>query len=759
MDRTLLLVAALAACGTQAAALPVHVVLDWPTGRPASALERARIQAVRQTGPAADSVPVEAEAGPDGVVLELGGGVWQVQASAPGYWSQAAEVVAGRQAPSRVRLVLWPAASLHGEILTAGGEPLPRHLEVRLSATPVPAGTGARAPIPRPQPSPSRAELRCRIEEGAWNCLGPAGLFDVQLEAAGYAPQYAWGVSLRATENTDFGRTALLRTASVFGRAVRTDGSDPQGPCRATLRAEVARRALEPGPESTAEGEASLSVPLTQRGYFQVLGVPPGRHVLAVECPAASGIREVRVRADNETRVDPPLLLEELTLDIAITPKADPEGRPWQLTVDATAPRLRRIAEKATTLADGRWVRRGLTAGSYRVAVSSSGGTLWLQRFFKLDEGSGPLSLRLPFVAVAGRVLLSAQPVRAQLAFFNEAGGEPATLTSDNDGYFQGLLPVAPDVQETRWTVEAHATHPAINRRLEGVSVQPVASGASAWLELALPAFAVHGTVVSDEGEPQSGAEVTFEETRSGARTGTATDDAGGFELPDLPAGSYTAVAESVEGASERTAFEVAEGIESELKLVLKHSDRVPFYVVSSRGPVADAAVQVWIPPGVTWGFTHTDADGRFEIELPPGTSEVGLTLGAPGYALKLMRLPVAGEHTITSEHTITLDASGGTLALDLQPSGRALDSSATPYLVHGGAIEAAGSLGGWGTDEANVSGDRPAVVEAIEPGEYALCLVADPAELTALWRGALPSSRCRKGSVEYGGTLTLSPP
>src|SRR6185503_4443013 len=100
-----------------------------------------------------------------------------------------------------------------------------------------------------------------------------------------------------------------------------------------------------------------------------------------------------------------------------------------------------------------------------------------------------------------------------------------------------------------------------------------------------------------------------------------------------------------------------------------------------------------------------------------------------------------------------TLGASGGTLMLDLQWPGGAKGGSTTPYLVHDGAIEAAGALPGWGTAHDGASGGGPAVVEAIEPGIYALCL-ADPAELAALWRGALPSDRCITGSVEQGRTL-----
>jgi len=750
LGRGALLAAALVVCGSPATALPVRVGLEWPADRPPSALARIHIQAIRTAGPPASGpVEAEAEAGPDGAILDLGGGVWQVQASAPGYWSDGAEVTIEGRTPTSLRLALWPAASLHGEILMDGGRTLPRELEVRLSAVPAHARE-LTAPGAAAAESPSQATLRCRIEGGAWSCVGPAGVFDVQLEAAGYAPRYVWDVSLDAA-GTDLGRTVLRPGPWVFGRAVRSDGSNPQGPCRATLQGNVRRRGSpEPDPENTADGETSVSVPLSRRGYFHVVGVPLGAYLLGIECPAASAFQELQVQADGETRVDPPLLLEELTLDIAVTPKVDAAGRPWQLTVEATAPHWRRIADKALASADGRWARRGLTAGNYRVAIQSSDGTPWLQRVVGLRADSGPLSLRVGFVEVAGRVLLGAQPLRTRLIFSNEAGGEPVALTSDDDGRFQGLLPASPGVLETRWTVEAHAAHPPINRRLEGVSVRPEAGETAVWVDLALPTFAVRGTVVSDTGEPESGAQVTFEDTRSGVRTVTATDDAGSFELSELPAGSYTAVAESIHGISERSALEVMEGLESELHLVLGRSEHIAFYVVSSQGPVVDAAVQVWIAPGVPRGFARTDADGRFQVDLPPGNTEVGLTVGAQGHALKLTRL------RISDEQTVTLGASGGRLVLDLQPPGRSGDGSTTPYLVHDGAIEAAGALAGWGGVDPSSAG--PTVIEAIEPGIYALCL-ARPEELADLWRGPLPANRCQQGAVEPGGTLTLSLP
>jgi carboxypeptidase family protein len=551
------------------------------------------------------------------------------------------------------------------------------------------------------------------------------------------------------------------QATEVLGRAVRRNGSNPAGPCRASLRAELDRRgAPDTDPENQPDGRTTFSVPVNPSGHFQFTNIPPGRYLLVVDCPSASGVRELGVQADTETRIDPPLLLGDLTLEVVIFPAVDPSGQPWRLTVDATMPRLRKIAHNVTTSADGRWARRGLIAGNYRVNISSSDNKAWLQRFFNLSAKSGPLRVQLPFIRLSGQVRLNTEPVRAQLVFHNEAGGEPTTLTSDENGTFQGVVPVTAGAQETIWTVEAHAKNPPIMRRVVGAGV-PTLGETSAWLDLALPSFAVHGIVVSQAGKPQNNTQVTFEEISNGARTSTATDETGGFEVKDLSPGKYIAVAESVEGVSERTPFQVQEGKESEVKLVLTPSDRVSFHVMSSHGLVADAAVQVWIAPGVPRWFTHTDQDGRFELKLPPGTTEVGLTIAAQGYAIKLTRLQISRDNDKSSSeaNTVTLDSSGGTLVLDLSPPGHLADSSMTPYLVHNKTVEAVGTLVGSSTKQADVNGAEPLAFQIIEPGIYSLCLVGNPAELAAFWFGAPPSSHCRTGSVEQGKTLTLSAP
>ncbi len=546
---------------------------------------------------------------------------------------------------------------------------------------------------------------------------------------------------------------------SIYGRAVQANGSNPSGPCRASLQPEIDRRgAPEPESSATPDSKTSFSAPLDQQGYFHILGAAPGKYVLAVECPTASGVRELLVEQAKDIRIDPPLRLEDLTFEIAITPKHDPDGKPWQLTIDATMPRLRPIAKNVAMSPDGRWRRRGLVADNYRVNISSSDGRPWLQRFFNLSTARPSLSIRLPFMRVEGEVHLASQPVRARLTFHNDDGGEPMTLISDEGGFFQGLLPITPGgVQKTRWTVEARGTEAPISRRLSGVSA-PSAGQTTAWLDLSLPVFAVHGTVTSEAEQPQAGVQVIFEDGSNGTRTSTATDDTGAFELSDLPPGKYVAWAESLDGVSPRTPFEIIPGAEGELHLVLTPSECLPFYVVSRDGPVAGAAVQVWSPPGTPRYFAHTDGEGRFEVKLPPGTTEVGLTVGAPGYALKLTRMKISKQSENSREgNTIELDESGGTLVVDLQPPGPSAEAPATPYLVHDGAIEALGTLADWGYEQPDPGAPGRMVLKSIEPGDYAMCLIRDPAQMTTLWMGALPSDQCRKISVEENETQSVS--
>ena len=528
------------------------------------------------------------------------------------------------------------------------------------------------------------------------------------------------------------------------GRLARPDGEPPPGPCRAEVRVAPRR---PPGPERAAtHGERVFGAVPDPRGFFQLAGLPPGDHLLTAECAAAGAARPVRVLPDAETRVEEPLVLEDLAIEVALTPPVDPAGRPWRLHLQATAPHWRSIVRNAQADSDGRWLRRGLTRGTYRVDVTSDAAH-WASRTLRLDTANGPLALQVSVVTLAGRVRLGDRPLRARLTFVSKTGAGPLSLESDDGGLFEGALP-GEGARDAAWSVEVESVQPPVSRRLEVVVAG--SRDAPAWLDLDLPLVSARGKVLDLEGRPAPGAQVTAEEAATGARRLVLANGDGAFELGALAAGTHTVVAESPAGISEPVPLVVLDGAEQQLELVLKRPVRSAGYVRSDKGPVSGAGVQLWMAPGLPRTFLRTDAAGRFEHGLPHEVTEVGVTVTAPGYATRMSRLAVGDEEPMV----IVLQAAAGTLILDSGPAS-GIDPMAL-VLAHGGGLESVGALVRWAEQAgARATGHR-VVLPGLEPGLYALCH-ADPQDLSALWLGnPTAEERCVSGSVPEGGVLQL---
>ena len=322
-------------------------------------------------------------------------------------------------------------------------------------------------------------------------------------------------MSLEAAAATDLGRTVLRRAASVLGRAVRRDGSSPQGPCRATLRADVAaaRRAGARSGRRARRRDELLRAPQPTRL------LPPRRRPARRPCAGRrmpGGERRPRAARGGGPR-DP-------DRSSAAARRADARHRRHAGGRSRGPALAAHRGHHRAALAADRGQGHGLggralgTAWPHGRHLScrrqEADGTQWLQRFFELGAGSGPLSLRLGFVGVAGRVRLGTQPLRARLVFFDEAGGEPATLASDDDGRFQGLAAGRArrpgDPLDRRGARGATADQPAPGA---ASACRRLPARRAAWLELALPIVAVRGTVVLGGGPARSGVQVVLRET------------------------------------------------------------------------------------------------------------------------------------------------------------------------------------------------------------------------------------------------------
>jgi hypothetical protein len=506
---------------------------------------------------------------------------------------------------------------------------------------------------------------------------------------------------------------------------------------------------------AVTRGETTFAATPDRHGFFQLVGVPAGEHELSVECSEATASKSVVVSDDVETLIEEPIVLAAAVLDVVVTPRLDPERRPWRLSVYATAPRWRAIAEAAAVSAEGRWSRRGLPPGSYHVEIASEDGTVWARRALDLADRLESLAIAVPLLAVSGRVQLASRPLSARLEFSDGEGGEPVRVDSREDGLFDASLPVARSGAGRRWTVEVHSVSPPVNRRLENVAIAAAPGETATWLELTLPVVGIRGSVLSEDGGPQGGAVVTAENADTASRTVVTTDGAGSFEIASLPPATYRLTAEAPAGSSEPASVEVAEGAEQELQLVLRRATRLTGRVVSDEGPVEGAGLQIWVAPGVPRTFVSTDAQGRFEASLPPETADVGITVTAPGFPVKLTRETFVDGEPIT----ITLAAPAGRLELVVPPdAGSSSVESTGTYLACDGAIESVGTLATWAQLDGGGEREGEVVVPRMEPGLYALCRLG-PQDQPAVWRGALPSQRCATGELAAGGTLRLSLP
>jgi carboxypeptidase family protein len=439
-----------------------------------------------------------------------------------------------------------------------------------------------------------------------------------------------------------------------------------------------------------------------------------------------------------------------LTLAIRVVPPRDPAGRPWRLDVVEITRDNRVIAVGVGLPPEGRWQRTGLTRGLYRLDLANGAGHPWLGRVVELDERTAPVLLRAPSVKVSGLLQLGVRPLRARAVFRDDAGNARIPLESAADGRFSGYLPWTEEGRYRGWAVEVQAASPPVNHRLEGVLV-PAARGGEAWLDLVVPHTGVRGTVLAEDRAPQEGALVLCEGLEEGLGTTVAFSDARGvFDLTGLAAGAYRLSAEGPHGLSDPREVRVGPDDQEELELVLTRRKRLVSGLVRAGGePVALAVVHFWMAPARSRGSALTDAQGRFELALPSGVDEIGLTVGARGYALKMTRVAASGPEPVVVE----LERAAGTLVLESLPGG-----ADSVLLAHAGSVQSMDALAAWAAENGEEPRADRLVIPAVEPGRYSVCW-ARPRDREAVWAGKGGAGLCRTGQLAADGELSLSPP
>lgn len=706
------------------------------------ALEAVTVSAVAsQQG--TELVQAEAPA-PGAVDLRLAPGLWQLEASLPGYWSTPAIVNVQPGLPASTTLRLWPSGELRGRWLLPEGARRPQTMTVRFL---YPATTASR----QVHDLAAEGETECRVLVSShFRCALPIGAWDLRLGASGFAPTYLWNQAVRVQEPTWVGELALRKGGSVAGWIPTCEGSAGEARCSVSVEPMAAGQARDPGVLAGLRMR-KVDAAVRSNGFFQLLGVPAGTYVLTArqEGFAPGTVFPVLVLEDRESELRDPMQLQRpLDLQVNLEPAVDPQGQPWKLVLfqHGALPETREeVAAAAQPEGEGIWVWPGLAPGEYDIHVRDGAGTIWDSARFQLDEGSEVLDISLDLVRVNGRVLLGDEGLAARIHW-------PVSIymESNEDGDFSGLLARAGEYPVVTVKSAAEQVHWSFPK----VQVEVAEGQSAAWVEFRLPDTEVVGTVVDEAGRAVSGALVA--PIVNGHMGGSVqTTSQGRFRFRGLPEGDAIVQATSALGDSDPVTLTVAEGLTPpEMHLVVRERREIRGVVVGPGATaIPGARVQAWAPGMLELKTAVTGGDGSFVVELRGGPGTTHFLIQAAGHAYATRSVDL---HQRTEVRLQVGQDQGGTLLVDTAISRIRPDAPVSMFLLHNGALVPLGELLAW----RDLNGLPPTPgggrheIPLVESGDWQICLY--PLSAVDISRMKINQQYCTGDYLAPGGELTL---
>ena len=295
--------------------------------------------------------------------------------------------------------------------------------------------------------------------------------------------------------------------------------------------------------------------------------------------------------------------------------------------------------------------------GFYQLVIKNGAGVPSVARSIQVDTAAN-----LQPGAIHGTITDSASGLPVGGATVTNG---PRVATSDAAGGYR-LSNVPAGDQLLTFAASGYAT---VTR------TQTIAGGQDAQLDVTLaPPGAVAGIVTdATTGLPIAGATVT-----SAAGVATTGSD-GRYRLAGVPAGSLTLAASEAAHLSVESTTVVPAGGTATVDFALPQAATFLTGTVSDAltgQPIGSATVSI---PGTN---TTTDAQGRFRIDVAPGTYTI--TVAAGGYAtLSHDAIVTAGTYAVTD---FGLIVSGGTTTVRFAPSADAYVSQTSPTKNYGSA-------------------------------------------------------------------------
>lgn len=565
------------------------------------------VRAVRADGTLVSEAPVRDAA----AALRLAADVARIELESEQCWAAA---VPNYMELDFVRMQVWPAVRLRGEVGVPNGVQVPSAMQVRFESTP-----GSARPVPR-------TEMTCKVRERRWTCVVPNAPLDLRVSAEGFVPTYFW----EKNPADALGVVRLERGASISGWVV--------DPLKSTVPIEItlAPTTFQNGRDGR-QGLRTQTVRANARGFFQFGGLATGEPYTitarrAGRAPAYA--RDVTVDRAAEHALPRPLELADLgAIEVTITPAAMADGEPWRVAVNRRVDSRGILVDAGSMkkVAEGRWRLDGLEPGEYVVRVHDAAGATYHRADADVGAGVSELAFQISAVPVRGRVHMGDDPLEATLRFEND--GRRITLRADSEGLFEGSLP-----DEGEWTVRIDPSVSRMRTRERKVPVKRHAESGVAEVDIALPRTWVSGSVVDEQGKPLEGASV--EVSRKGRyETNGITGADGTFELIALEPGpvELRAVTHDAESAPVQVTLAENDGAEIALKAVRR--SMVRGMVVGRDGRAVAGALIRWL--NRQFFEETTGPTGEFTLRVAPGTLQLDVVVLAPGYPVRLDTIPV----------------------------------------------------------------------------------------------------------------------
>ncbi|MBN1210031.1 MAG: carboxypeptidase regulatory-like domain-containing protein [Myxococcaceae bacterium] len=548
-------------------------------------------------------------------------GLTGATAASPPSRASAGRSPSSPQAPSATPSLEAPAAPMDGAFrirILAAGRPI--------------AGARVQAYLRGPEDGTGQTAWRragegTTREDGEVRLATAPGLYLLSASAEGYGPARR-EVARPSGEAETRVELSLPAGVELRGRVVAAGRGEPVPLAEVSLRPYT--QVVQARAEAVALPEETAGVTSDPQGRFAFAGLAPGRYALGVEAPGFSRrtLRVVTVPLAGELVVE---LWASSVLEGFVVGE---EGQP---VPGAEVLALGAPLVPHTSTGPGGGFSLGVSNGTYVLAARQGERMGRIPHLLTVAPGETLRDLRItlgPPSGLMGTVSAAPEgtPVPGARLVASPAGnaGEVGMATTGADGrYTLDLPPGDHDVVVSapgRTGAVRHAT--------------AVVPGQRATLDFQLDGTAaVEGLVADVEGRPISGAHVSARALiwPHGPERFTRTDSRGAYRLEGLEVGRTVVSARREETEHwARKATELKPGDTAQVDFALAETGIVQGQVRQESGaPIPlPAVVRAMVRKGSLGEFTHvdTDAEGRYQLELPAGVYQLIAVLPGARY-------------------------------------------------------------------------------------------------------------------------------